>query len=202
MKKLLCIMLVLIAVFCTASAEESAANLIQNGDFSELDADSMPVGWTRDQWIKDEGTSYLYVAEDETNGNCAAVVNNSANDARFRQVIEVEPDSYYHFSADISASGCGSDGHAATLSFENTFVYSQDVYETNGEWQHVDMYVRTTADQHEIALLLRVGGYSSTNTGAAYFDNVTCEKLDALPMNANGKIDRVKLKEQFIHAED
>ena len=28
------------------------------------------------------------------------------------------------------------------------------------------------------------------------------EKLDALPMNANGKIDRVKLKEQFIHAED
>ena len=28
------------------------------------------------------------------------------------------------------------------------------------------------------------------------------EKLDALPHNANGKIDRVKLKEQFIHAED
>ena len=28
------------------------------------------------------------------------------------------------------------------------------------------------------------------------------EKLDTLPMNANGKIDRVKLKEQFIHAED
>ena len=28
------------------------------------------------------------------------------------------------------------------------------------------------------------------------------EKLDALPMNANGKIDRVKLKEQFVHAED
>ena len=183
MKKLFCILLALIAVFCAASAEETNANLIQNGDFSELDADSMPVGWTRDQWIKDEGTSYLYVAEDETNGNCAAVVNNSANDARFRQVIEVEPDSYYHFSADISASGCDPDGHAATLSFENTFVYSQDVYETNGEWQHVDMYVRTTADQHEIALLLRVGGYSSTNTGAAYFDNVTCEKLDALPDN-------------------
>ena len=28
------------------------------------------------------------------------------------------------------------------------------------------------------------------------------EKLEALPYNANGKIDRVKLKEQFIHAED
>ena len=28
------------------------------------------------------------------------------------------------------------------------------------------------------------------------------EKLDALPMNANGKIDRVKLKEQFIHSKD
>ena len=28
------------------------------------------------------------------------------------------------------------------------------------------------------------------------------EKLETLPYNANGKIDRVKLKEQFIHAED
>ena len=28
------------------------------------------------------------------------------------------------------------------------------------------------------------------------------EKLDALPYNANGKIDRVQLKERYLHAEN
>ncbi len=180
MKKLFCVLLALIALVCSALAEGDA-NLIRNGDFSELDSESMPVGWTCDRWIKDEGVSLLYTAEDEITGYCAAVTNVSENDARFRQVIEVEPESYYRFSADICASECGADGHAATLSFENTFVYSEDVYETNGEWQRVDVYVRTTKDQREIALLLRIGGYSSVNTGSAFFDNVTAEKFDELP---------------------
>ena len=47
MKRLFCILLALSALLCTSAWAESGENLVVNGDFSQLDAQGLPVGWSR-----------------------------------------------------------------------------------------------------------------------------------------------------------
>jgi hypothetical protein len=124
MKKFLCAFFALMLIFSAAAFAESANNLVRNGDFSEIDAAGMPVHWEKDMWFTDAGVSKFYVAEDGYDGNCAAIINFSDNDARFRQTISVEPDSYYRLSCFARAADCGAEGYGATLSIEDTFTYS------------------------------------------------------------------------------
>ena len=181
MKRFFCTLLALLLLCAAAALAETGENLIVNGDFSDIDASGMPAGWQRDMWFTDAGVSRLYVAGDGCDGNCAAVVNADANDARFIQTIAVEPDSYYRFSCMVRAENCGDGQYGATLSFRDTFVYSESVLDTGGEWRETSVYGQTGADQREVTLMLRVGGYGSLNTGSAYFDNVEVVKLDARP---------------------
>ncbi len=181
MKKILCTLFALILLCPALALAEAGENLVVNGDFSEVDAAGMPVGWYRDMWFTDAGISKLFVSEDGYDGSCAAVVNADANDARFAQVIDVEPDSYYRFSCMVRAENCGDGAYGATLSFEGTFVYSESVLDTAGEWREISVCGQTGPDQTELTLMARVGGYSSINTGAAYFDNVEAVKLDQKP---------------------
>ena len=124
MKRFFCTLLALL-MLCALAALAETGNLAVNGDFSQVDASGMPDGWQRDMWYTDAGVSRLYVSEDGYDGNCAVVVNADENDARFIQTIAVEPDSYYRFSCMVRAENCGDAGYGATLSFENTFVYSE-----------------------------------------------------------------------------
>ena len=180
MRRLFCILLALLTLGASACAE----NLVVNGDFSALDAQGLPEGWTRGMWFTDAGVSRLYVEPEGYDGNSAVVFNASRNDARFEQTIAVEPDSLYHFSCMVRADGCGGEGYGATLSFENTFSYSESLYETQGQWQRVELYGQTGPEQTEITLMLRVGGYGMENTGRAWFDDVQMEKIAALPADA------------------
>ena len=171
----------LLALSAGAALADTGENLVVNGDFSEADASGLPVDWTRGMWYTDSGVSRLYLSEDGYEGGCAVVVNADANDARFAQTIDVEPDSYYRFSCMVRAENCGDAGYGATLSFENTFVYSESVLDTAGEWRELCVYGKTGEDQTQVTLMLRVGGYGSENTGSASFDNVEAVKLDAAP---------------------
>ena len=180
MKKFFCALLALL-MLCAAAALAESENLAVNGDFSEVDASGMPSGWQRDMWYTDAGVSRLSVSEDGYDGSCAAVVNADENDARFIQTIAVEPDSYYRFSCMVRAENCGEGEYGATLSFRDTFVYSESVSDTAGEWREISVYGQTGADQTEVTLMLRVGGYGSLNTGSAYFDDVEVVKLDEKP---------------------
>ena len=182
MKRFFCTLLALL-MLCAATALAETGNLVVNGDFSKVDSSGMPDGWQRDMWFTDVGVSRLYVSEDGYDGNCAAVVNADANDARFIQTIAVEPDSYYRFSCMVRAENCGDGEYGATLSFRDTFVYSESVSDTAGEWREIAVYGQTGENQTELTLMLRVGGYGALNTGSASFDNVEVVKLDARPEN-------------------
>ena len=182
MKRFFCTLLALL-MLCALAALAETGNLVVNGDFSKVDSSGMPDGWQRDMWFTDVGVSRLYVSEDGYDGNCAAVVNADANDARFIQTIAVEPDSYYRFSCMVRAENCGDGEYGATLSFRDTFVYSESVSDTAGEWREIAVYGQTGENQTELTLMLRVGGYGALNTGSASFDNVEVVKLDARPEN-------------------
>ena len=178
MKRFLCAFIALMLLLALPALAEEGPNLVVNGDFSEIDALGMPKHWIKSMWFTDEGISNLYVSEDGYDGNCIVVVNADANDARFTQTIDVEPNSVYRFSCMVKADNCGGEGYGATLSFENTFSYSESVLETQGEWRELSVYGRTTDAQTYVTLMARVGGYSSLNTGRAYFDDIRCVKVD------------------------
>ena len=183
MKKFLCILLALLALCAAGALADGEENLVVNGDFSEVDASGLPTGWQREMWYTDAGVSRLYVMEDGYDGNAVAVVNADPNDARFVQTIAVEPDSCYRFSCMVYAENCGDGGYCATLSFKDTFVYSESVADTAGEWRRITVYGRTGSDQTEVTLMLRVGGYGYLNSGAAYFDDVEAVHLYSQPDN-------------------
>ena len=49
-----------------------------------------------------------------------------------------------------------------------------------GEWVDVEIYAQTGADQTELTLYVRLGGYGGESTGVAEFTGLSFEKLDAL----------------------
>ncbi len=181
MKKLLRAALALMLILSlgiAAAAEEE--NLLQNGDFSQLSGE-LPEHWRKDMWLSDAGVSLLYADEDGYEGGCVTVVNVDANDARFSQTVDVEPDSIYRLSGMIRATDCDTDGYGANLSVEDVFVYTDALFETYGGWKYVELYGRTGPDQTELTVFGRVGGYGTLSRGAASFDNLSLVRVDEAP---------------------
>ncbi|GHU66296.1 hypothetical protein FACS1894184_03920 [Clostridia bacterium] len=161
----------------TPAPTEVEGNLLTNGDFMKGDPDTAtPLAWTRSMWRTEWGVSNL------TWDNGAIRVENAAsNDARFVQIVNVEPETWYRLSGDIKAEGIddtpGRTG--ANLSVLGSYATLPSVYDTNGQWQHVDIYVFTYKGQRSAEVAARVGGYSSDSVGVAWFDNLSMAKVDA-----------------------
>ena len=209
MKKALALLLVTLLFFsCGVCFAQEGENLIKNGDFSQVDAVGMPENWSRDSWYTSSGISYFSISEDGYDGNCASIVNADANDARFTQTIAVEPDSLYRFSCMVRVENCGDEGRGANLSVENTFVYSNEVFDSDGEWQKLELYGKTASDQTSLTLMIRVGGYSGINTGTACFDNVEAVRIAELPegveaqsLKEMGSSSKVEAEESDVETE-
>ena len=181
MKRWICILIALLMALCLPACAEEADNLVVNGDFSQIDASGMPESWRQGMWFTDKGVSRLYLDSEGLDGSSAVVFNSDANDARFEQTLSVEPDTLYRFSCMAKAEDCGSEGYGATISFKDTFSYSEPLYDTQSNWQEIVCYGRTGAEQTELTLFLRVGGYGMLNTGRAWFDDVAVVRVDEVP---------------------
>ena len=181
MKKMLWILaLVLMLVPQAALAE----NLIQNPGFEDASG-GMPEFWQRDMWEFDESVSVLSLDGNAYQGSYSAKVENlSANDARFVQTVEVEPGATYRIACRVRAEGVGPDEDGAGISVEDTFASSELVYDTMGAWVPVELYGTAGDDQTSLTVMARLGGYGSTNSGTAWFDDFTMEKVDAAPSDA------------------
>ena len=183
MKKLLCALALVSLLLSQAAFAQAAENLIENGDFSEMDGD-LPAGWRREMWLTDAGISLLSVEADAWEGGGVSVTNVDANDARFAQTVQVEPNTLYRISGMIRAEGCDGDGYGATISVGGVFVYSESKYDTHGRWDYVELYGRTGADQTTLDVFCRVGGYGTLSRGRGWFDSIEMVKVDAAPEGA------------------
>ncbi len=182
MKKILWLTVLLALLLPQAALAE---NLIENPGFETVSG-GLPAAWQRDMWDRSEGVSELIAEGGAYEGAyCAKVENFSANDARFAQNVPVEPGALYRVTCRIRAEGVGEDEDGAGISVKDTFASSELVYDTQGAWVPVELYGIAGDDQTEITVLARLGGYGSTNTGTAWFDDFRMEKVDSAPADAN-----------------
>ena len=179
MRRLLPILLSLLLLLSSPALAEGA-ELLVNGSVSEVSAAGYPTGWVQDMWFTEAGVSLLSVEGGGVEGSCLRVENVSVNDARWAQVVEVEPNTLYRFSAMVRAEGIGESGYGANLSIGGINVYSQMVYDTDGEWVELSLTGRTGPEQTQLAVFARIGGYGddNLNTGVAWFDDLSLVEVD------------------------
>ena len=157
-------------------------NLLDNGDFAAV-TNGMPDGWTTGMWVTSPGASYLEAAD--MGGESAVLIENVApNDARFEQTVPVRENSTYRLSARVMAEGCDAEKMGANVSFLGIYGASEDVHDTNGEWQTLTLYAHTGKGQKEATVCVRLGGYGSEAAGKAYFTDVVLEQVEAAPVGA------------------
>ncbi len=153
-------------------------NLLVNGSFDRVDANGLPEGWTLDAYSGLSGAEFD-VERDENGGAAAHIVNKIPKDARFSQEVSVEPDTLYRLHGYMKADA--RDGRGANLSIKDIYLFTDIIYDTDGEWQEAVLYGRTGEDQRAVTIFVRLGGYSGESTGEAWFRDVTLCKVDGIP---------------------
>ncbi len=178
--------LVLLALLLAAQGvwASETENLIVNGGIEEVDEDGLPSGWIKGMWYYDGSSELAAVSSAYEGGYSLYVDNLSENDARFEQTVQVQPDTLYRISCMVRAEGCSTNAAGAGLSIKDTFVSSETVYDTRGEWTPVTLYGVTGSDQTQLVLMARVGNYGSLNVGRAWFDNFEMVALEEAPEGA------------------
>lgn len=161
---------------------EEDNNLLVNPGFEEIGSNGLPVGWYTDAYVKREGVSRFSVTETGLNSQSAALIENfDMNDARFAQTVKVRENAMYRLSGWIRAEDILDAGHGANLSVEGVYVFSESLYNTQGEWVYIETYGLTADDQTEVTIFARVGGYSGESQGSAAFDDLALVEVEALP---------------------
>lgn len=180
MKRTLALLLFLLAVLfpLLGMAEE---NLLTNGGFEQLDELGDPEGWYTNTYRNEAGYSRLRITDEKAHsGSYSAMIQNaSPNDARYITTVRVEPNSYYRLSGYVLVESMEDEGNGANFGIEDLYASSTGLYDTDGQWQYLEWYGKTGADQREITLGVRLGGYSAESVGKAYFDDIELVKVDA-----------------------
>lgn len=179
----ICLLLILTIQFIfPLNISAASENLVQNPGFEEGSIDD-GFSWIADCWDKTEGVTHFLLDDKQvySGSRSAYIINNSPNDSRYKQTISVKPNTYYRMSCWIKTQNVGSENKGANLSIENTFEVSRDIKGTSRHWEYVELYGKTSPYQESFTLTIGIGGYGSTNTGRAWFDDIEVVELDSLP---------------------
>jgi Gpi18-like mannosyltransferase/predicted membrane-bound dolichyl-phosphate-mannose-protein mannosyltransferase len=187
MTTVLCMLAVIISLTAaTTQMANAATNLLDNSSFEELNS-NIPALWSTAGFETDSSfTKFSIGTTGAHSGSSFAVIENiQANDARWVQKIKVSPKTLYKLSGWAMVENVGVNAKGANVTVEGITESSQDLKETNHQWQLLEMYIKTGADQEELAFTARLGGYGSANTGKASFDDMAVEQVEAAPNGSN-----------------
>jgi len=184
MRKFSSIVLCLVLLLgLTAQAE----NMLLNPNFSELDDSGLPAEWYTDAW--NYQNTQFSVEKQEDGENAVVIYNFVDNDARFVQDVKVRENTVYKFTCLAKAENVNNiDAMGGCISFLNTGVYSDAVYETDGEWTLITLYGKTAKNQTTLSVCARLGGYGFVSSGKAYFKSFTMEEADLTDLSENAII--------------
>lgn len=147
--------------------------------FVETGFETDQIMLTGESW-KGSGTTYDITTEQVHSGSQALVLSSEMeNDARYIYKWKAQKDTYYKVSCWMKTENVGEETMGANLSVEQCYFYFGDIKGTQ-DWTYVEGYFRVISDKN-VTLMLRLGGYSSENTGTVYFDDLTIEQVKSLP---------------------
>ncbi len=163
------------------SRPEYGVNILKNGSFEAVSGEGMPEDWLPDGYRMIPGVSE-FSSVPGREGLGIQVRNNQQNDARFAQTVSISPNTTYRLSGWVKADA--PDGRGASLSIADVYVLNQSLLNTQGEWQQIEVYGQTAADQREITVYARLGGYSADSVGEAQFDDLSLVAVESAPADA------------------
>lgn len=152
--------------------------LLENGDFEKVSGEGFPDGWLPESYLGYADITQFEIVEG-MNGSGIRIINQSPNDSRYVQTVRVAPNTLYRFSGFIKAEAEG--GRGANLSVADIYVFSEAVYQTDGDWQKIELYGKTGPNQKEVKLFARLGGYSGEAAGEASFDSLSLVAVQQSP---------------------
>jgi len=158
----------------------SSDNLLLNGDFEN--GDYLPANWLPDSWAS--GAAFVWDNTQSHQGSRSVKISlTTLNDARWIQTLTVQPNTDYRLSGWIKtenvAHSSGSVDAGANLSIYGTWDHTTGLIGTNA-WTNVSMTFKTGSDSH-IIIAARLGYWSGTTTGTAWFDELKLEPVNPPP---------------------
>lgn len=164
-------------------------NLLVNGDFSQVDEEGIPLEWFIDAWSPGVEFS-LYQGEKigQNDHMSVSIENLNENDARFSQLVVVQPNTTYRLSGYIQTKEVADSGWGANISIGGIHYNPQGVYGSTEDWTYVESYGITGPNQNTLEVWARLGGYSGESTGKAYFDSLSLVEAPGVPLGT--KVDK------------
>ena len=163
---------ILVTLLLTSPAL-GAEQLVRNGLLAQGTNDK-PSHWTHEGYAKDPSTTEFTWEVGPDGLGVIGVENHRPNDARWIQTVPVSPDTWYRISGWVRTENVGSAKMGAYLSAMGRFD-SKDLRGTQS-WKPVSMWVRTGSLDTQLQLWARLGGYSSENSGRAFFSGISVEE--------------------------
>jgi hypothetical protein len=165
-----------------AESPTAGRNLLSNGDFSHGSGKS-PDNWRPGGW-KEEPSVTSYDWLHSPGSDPELIVNNlQANDARWLQTLSLGP-GWYYIGAEVRTEDVPSNAAGASVSLDEDGINSPDLHGI-GDWQRLGFYLKVGSHGADIDVALRLGGFSSLNTGRAFFRKASVVKIDTLPRGAS-----------------
>jgi hypothetical protein len=164
----------LIAVAFVPALAHAQANLLQNLDLSAGTGDA-PQYWQHDDYTGPPGGVTFEWVNDQQPAELE-VYNYEPYDSRWKQTLHLKP-GWYHFSASVRTENVGVSDTGANVSIMETWIQSRNLTGTN-YWEPIGFYLQVPQET-DVKFALRIGFYSSENTGRAFFRDPSVTKVDA-----------------------
>jgi hypothetical protein len=147
---------------------------------------TQPAQWTADQW---QGVSDLSAVSDvvHSGGRAARIASGTNNDARWIQTVSVKPNTSYRLTGWVKTQNVARTVEAvdagANLCLFNTWTRSNPVLGTS-DWTLVSLEFNSESST-EVTIGARLGYWSGTTTGTAWFDDIELREQTAQGLGPN-----------------
>jgi dolichyl-phosphate-mannose-protein mannosyltransferase len=145
--------------------------------------DGIPVSWVQYSW-ENKGTFSVDTKQKYSGNSSAVIENKAATDTRLMQQIRVEEKSKYKITCWVKTQNVGSDMMGANIGIETVPISSTEI-KGDSDWTKIALYGETDSGQKLVTVTLGIGGYGSSNTGKAWFDDIQIEKIENFPVGEN-----------------
>jgi hypothetical protein len=178
-----------------AAGLEAAPNLLANGDFIHGSGKS-PDDWRTGGWNESPSvTSYDWLHSPGSEPELI-VTNLQPNDARWLQTLSLGP-GWYYVGAEARADDVAPGAAGAYVSLDEDSINSPDLH-GGAAWQRLGLYLKVGAHGADVDVALRLGGFSSLNTGRAFFRRARVIKLAVLPAGAGPVFDLGAVRRSLV----